>query len=107
MAFTAAGLTEQRTDLYSDITGVAIISGTDTVITTVAKASFANVADGSAGAISFEVNLTGAVVGVGTTVKGYRIMKSAVELATGNFDVQNTAQTTSDTFKLTFTINNS
>lgn len=107
MAFTAAGLTEQRTDLYTDITGVQILDGAGATITTVAKASFANIADGSAGAISFEINLTGATVGVGKQVKSYKIMKSAVELATGNFDVANTAQTTSDTFKLTFTINNS
>ena len=76
------------------------------VVAEVAKASFANVSDGTAGAVTFDVNLTGADVGVNTVVKGYNFMKGATVLGNGNFDVANTAVTTLDTFKLTFTVNN-
>lgn len=106
MAWTAEGLKEQRTDFYADLTGVIITNDVGATVSEVAKAAFANIADGTAGAVTFDVNLTGADVGVGTVVQGYKFMKGATILGTGNFDVANTAVTTLDTFKLTFTVNN-
>lgn len=106
MPWSAEGLREQRTDFYADLTGVQITNDVGAVVAEVAKANFANVSDGTAGAVTFDVNLTGADVGVGTTVQGYNFMKGATVLGSGNFDVANTAVTTLDTFKLTFTVNN-
>lgn len=106
MPWSAEGLREQRTDFYADLTGVQITNDVGAVVAEVAKANFANVSDGTAGAVTFDVNLTGADVGVGTVVKGYNFMKGAAVLGSGNFDVANTAVTTLDTFKLTFTVNN-
>lgn len=106
MAWTAEGLKEQRTDFYADLTGVIITNDVGATVSEVAKAAFANISDGTAGAVTFDVNLTGADVGVGTVVQGYKFMKGATILGTGNFDVANTAVTTLDTFKLTFTVNN-
>lgn len=106
MAWTAEGLKEQRTDFYADLTGVIITNDVGATIAEVAKAAFSNISDGTAGAVTFDVNLTGADVGVGSVVQGYKFMKGATILGTGNFDVANTAVTTLDTFKLTFTVNN-
>jgi len=106
MAWSVDGLREQRTDFYTDLTGVIITNDVGATISEVAKAAFANIADGTAGAVSFEVNLTGADVGVGSVVQGYKFMKGVTVLGSGNFDVANTAVTTLDTFKLTFTVNN-
>jgi hypothetical protein len=107
MPWTSQGLTEQRTDFYADLTAVEITNASDTTIISVPKASFTNVNDGSTGAVTFKVSLTGAQVGVGVQVKGYKFMKGATVMGTGNFDVANTAVTTLDTFTLTFTVNNS
>lgn len=106
MPWSAEGLREQRTDFYADLTGVQITNDVGAVVSEVAKANFANISDGTAGAVTFDVNLTGADVGVNTVVKGYNFMKGATVLGSGNFDVANTAVTTLDTFKLTFTVNN-
>jgi len=106
MAWSTDGLREQRTDFYTDLTGVEITNNLGATVSTVVKANFANISDGTAGAVTFEVNLTGADVGVGTTVQGYKFMKGVTILGTGNFDVANEAVTTLDTFKLTFTVNN-
>ena len=106
MPWSAEGLREQRTDFYADLTGVQITNDVGAVVAEVAKANFANISDGTAGAVTFDVNLTGADVGVNTVVKGYNFMKGATVLGSGNFDVANTAVTTLDTFKLTFTVNN-
>ena len=106
MAWSTDGLREQRTDFYADLTGVEITNDVGATVATVVKANFANINDGTAGAVTFDVNLTGADVGVGTVVQGYKFMKGATVLGSGNFDVANTAVTTLDTFKLTFTVNN-
>lgn len=106
MAWSAEGLKEQRIDFYADLTGVQIVNDVGAVVSDVAKANFSNISDGTAGAVTFDVNLTGADVGVSTVVKGYKFMKGATVLGSGDFDVANTAVTTLDTFKLTFTVNN-
>jgi hypothetical protein len=109
MAFTADGLTEQRTDLWADITHVYLFDDTWTSLAVIPKSEFLNVADGTTGAISFEINVTGSDVGVGNTVSQYRITDdetNGIVIAEGAFSTANTASTEGDLFQLTFTIDN-
>ena len=106
MAWTAEGLTEQRTDFSTDLTDVEITNTGGTVLVTVPKANLTDLTDGTAGPVTFTISLTGEEVGVGETVNGYRFKKGLTVLATGTFDVANTAVTVLDTFTLNFSVNN-
>lgn len=106
MAWTTEGLAEQRTDFYTDLTDVQITDQNGVVLVTVAKAAFTGVSNGAAGPVTFTISLTGADVGIGKTVSGYKFRKGTTVLGTGSFNVANTAVTTLDTFTLTLTVNN-
>ena len=106
MAWTTEGLAEQRTDFYTDLTDVEITNAGGTVLATVAKGALTGVSDGAAGPVTFTITLTGAEVGIGNTVNGYRFRKGLTVLGTGTFNVANTAVTDLDTFTLSFTVNN-
>lgn len=106
MAWTTEGLAEQRTDFYTDLTDVEITDPGGATLATVGKGALTGVSDGAAGPVTFTITLSGAEVGIGNTVNGYKFKKGATVLGTGTFNLTNTAVTDLDTFTLNFTVNN-
>ena len=93
MSFTLDGLKEQRNDIYEDITHIVVTNAESTELCRQGKETFEIQGDADANPKVFKVVVSGASVGLGNTVAGYKLVKDSVVLFETSLSSQNTCVT--------------